>query len=381
MKEDVLQDLPPKVVQDYYCTMSPLQLKLYDSFTNTEEGQHALDIANNQNRSGSTGSLFRSSSKASGSGKTRGGFQSVKYLLALCNHPCLVLTPQHPLYRCVMEDLASGGKEWGVPANCGPGLNDVQLSGKLVALRQLLRDCGFGTDGRYGVDSLDGSIDDDEESADLMSQHRALIFFQTKKMLSLVTEVLRSEFQSVAYLRLDGSVAVQERQQIVTRFNEDPSIDMLLLTTSVGGLGLNLTGADTVIFVEHDWNPCKDLQAMDRAHRIGQRRMVNVYRLITADSIEERIMNLQAFKTHLARALVSQPANSSLAKMDTSHLLDSMATDVANRHDPLIPAATVKSVSGGTDDLDEVADDYANMEDFLTHLPPPSPTSRTTTSS
>lgn len=56
----------------------------------------------------------------------------------------------------------------------------------------------------------------------------------------------------------------------VCRFNNDPSIDVLLLTTHVGGLGLNLTGADTVVFVEHDWNPMRDLQAMDRAHRIGQ---------------------------------------------------------------------------------------------------------------
>lgn len=57
------------------------------------------------------------------------------------------------------------------------------------------------------------------------------------------------------------------------RFNNDPSIDVLLLTTHVGGLGLNLTGADTVVFVEHDWNPMRDLQAMDRAHRIGQVRL------------------------------------------------------------------------------------------------------------
>ena len=62
------------------------------------------------------------------------------------------------------------------------------------------------------------------------------------------------------------------------------------LTTHIGGLGLNLTGADTVIFVEHDWNPSKDLQAMDRAHRIGQKKVVNVYRLITRNTIEEKIM-------------------------------------------------------------------------------------------
>ena len=78
--------------------------------------------------------------------------------------------------------------------------------------------------------------------------------------------------------------------RIFHRFNDDPSIDVLLLTTHVGGLGLNLTGADTVIFVEHDWNPMKDAQAMDRAHRIGQKKVVNVYRLITRGTLEEKIM-------------------------------------------------------------------------------------------
>jgi TATA-binding protein-associated factor len=68
------------------------------------------------------------------------------------------------------------------------------------------------------------------------------------------------------------------------------------MTTAVGGLGLTLTGADVVIFLEHDWNPMRDLQAMDRAHRLGQTRTVNVYRLILRSTIEESIMNLQRFK-------------------------------------------------------------------------------------
>ena len=76
------------------------------------------------------------------------------------------------------------------------------------------------------------------------------------------------------------------------------------MTTAVGGLGLNLTGADTVIFMEHDWNPMKDLQAIDRAHRIGQTRKVNVYRLILMDTLEQNIMSLQRFKKNLANNLI-----------------------------------------------------------------------------
>ena len=91
------------------------------------------------------------------------------------------------------------------------------------------------------------------------------------------------------------------------------------MVDSVGGLGLNLTGADTVIFVEHDWNPSKDLQAMDRAHRIGQTRVVNVYRLITRNTLEEKIMSLQKFKLHTAQTVISSE-NSSMASMATGQV-------------------------------------------------------------
>ena len=124
---------------------------------------------------------------------------------------------------------------------------------------------------------------------------------------------------SVSYLRLDGKVAASQRFALATRFNGDPSVDLMLLTTAVGGLGLNLTGADVVVFLDHDWNPQKDLQAMDRAHRIGQTKVVNVYRLVTATL--EKIMSLQAFKRHLATSVVNQQ-NASLATMNTEQLLD-----------------------------------------------------------
>lgn len=86
-------------------------------------------------------------------------------------------------------------------------------------------------------------------------------------------------------------------------------------------MGLNLTGADTVIFVEHDWNPMKDLQAMDRAHRIGQKKVVNVYRLITRKSLEEKIMCLQKFKLLTANTVVSSE-NASLDTMGTGQIFD-----------------------------------------------------------
>jgi TATA-binding protein-associated factor len=101
----------------------------------------------------------------------------------------------------------------------------------------------------------------------------------------------------------------------------DCLLQVLLLTTHVGGLGLNLTSADTVVFLEHDWNPMKDLQAMDRAHRIGQTRTVNVYRLLMQDTLEQRVMSLQQFKLDVANAVVNSD-NVSMAAMDTGQLLD-----------------------------------------------------------
>ena len=112
-----------------------------------------------------------------------------------------------------------------------------------------------------------------------------------KEMLDMVQDnVLKKLLPCVQFMRLDGGVEATKRQEIVNKFNTDPSYDVLLLTTSVGGLGLNLTGADTVIFVDHDWNPQKDIQAMDRAHRIGQKKVVNVYRIITRGTLEEKIL-------------------------------------------------------------------------------------------
>ncbi|PXF39486.1 putative helicase mot1 [Gracilariopsis chorda] len=92
---------------------------------------------------------------------------------------------------------------------------------------------------------------------------------------------------NVTHMMLDGTVEATRRQSIITRFSADPTIECLSQTTHVGRLGPDLTGADTVMFLEHEWNPTKDLQSMDLAHRLGQKRTVNVYRLITHRTLEE----------------------------------------------------------------------------------------------
>lgn len=101
------------------------------------------------------------------------------------------------------------------------------------------------------------------------------------------------------YVRLDGSTKVEVRQQIVDRFNNDHKIFCFISSTRSGGIGLNLTGADSIVFFDTDWNPAMDKQAQDRCHRIGQTRTVHIYRLITLSTIEENIFKKSIQKREL----------------------------------------------------------------------------------
>ena len=118
--------------------------------------------------------------------------------------------------------------------------------------------------------------------------HRCLIFTQMSKMLDVLESFLC--WHGHSYLRLDGGTPPGERQRLMDRFNSDAFIFCFVLSTRSGGLGINLTGADTVIFYDSDWNPAMDAQAMDRAHRIGQTRDVHIYRLICIATVEENIL-------------------------------------------------------------------------------------------
>eukprot|EP00958_Prasinococcus_capsulatus_P028547 scaffold6922_cov363-Prasinococcus_capsulatus_cf.AAC.5 len=127
--------------------------------------------------------------------------------------------------------------------------------------------------------------------------HRALIFTQMTKMLDVLESFVC--LHGFTYFRLDGTTKPEQRQILMQRYNTDPRIFLFILSTRSGGVGINLTGADTVIFYDSDWNPAMDAQAQDRCHRIGQTRDVHIYRLVTENTIEENILK----KANQKRAL------------------------------------------------------------------------------
>ncbi|XP_028772802.1 chromatin-remodeling ATPase INO80-like [Neltuma alba] len=118
--------------------------------------------------------------------------------------------------------------------------------------------------------------------------HRVLLFAQMTRMLNILEDYMN--YRKYRYFRLDGSTSIQDRRDMVRDFQQRNDVFVFLLSTRAGGLGINLTAADTVIFYENDWNPTMDQQAMDRAHRIGQTKDVTVYRLICKETVEENIL-------------------------------------------------------------------------------------------
>lgn len=135
------------------------------------------------------------------------------------------------------------------------------------------------------------------------NDHRVLLYFQMTRMIDLMEEYLT--YRNYKFVRLDGSTKLEDRRDTVADFQSDRSIFVFLLSTRAGGLGINLTSADTVIFYDSDWNPTIDSQAMDRAHRLGQTRQVTVYRLITRGTIEERIRKRALQKEEVQRVVIS----------------------------------------------------------------------------
>jgi len=159
-----------------------------------------------------------------------------------------------------------------------------------------------------------------------VGHHRVLIFTQMTRMLDVLEAFLN--FHGHIYLRLDGTTRVDQRQVLMERFNNDKRIFCFILSTRSGGVGVNLTGADTVIFYDSDWNPTMDAQAQDRCHRIGQTRDVHIYRLVSEKTVEENILK-KANQKRMLGDLAIEGGNFTTAFFKSSTIKDIFNVDVS----------------------------------------------------
>ncbi|KAM9935589.1 hypothetical protein OXX80_004844, partial [Metschnikowia pulcherrima] len=230
LKKDVEKDLPDKVEKVLKCNLSGLQHVMYQQMIK----HNALFL----------GSQTTGTNNKSG---IRGLNNKIMQLRKICNHPFVF----DEVEDVMNESRMSNDYLW-------------RTSGKFELLDRILPK--FKATG-----------------------HRVLIFFQMTSVMNIFEDFLR--LRDMKYMRLDGSTKAEDRQDMLKSFNHPESeYFCFLLSTRAGGLGLNLQSADTVIIFDTDWNPHQDLQAQDRAHRIGQKNEVRILRLITNDSVEEVIL-------------------------------------------------------------------------------------------
>jgi superfamily II DNA or RNA helicase len=249
LKKDAMQNIPPKTERVVPVELSSIQAEYYRAML-TKNYQVLRNIGRGAGGSGGV--------------QQQSLLNIVMQLRKVCNHPYLI---------------AGTEPEFGTPEF----LHEMRIkaSAKLTLLHMMLR-----------VLRKDG--------------HRVLIFSQMTKLLDILEDYLLGEFGFGTYERVDGSVSVSERQTAITRFNEDKTRFVFLLSTRSCGLGINLATADTVIIYDSDFNPHADIQAMNRAHRIGQSNRLLVYRLVVRASVEERILQLAKKKLMLDQLFVNK---------------------------------------------------------------------------
>ncbi|KAJ4847374.1 Protein PHOTOPERIOD-INDEPENDENT EARLY FLOWERING 1 [Turnera subulata] len=191
--------------------------------------------------------------------------------------------------------------------------------------------------------------------------HRALIFTQMTKMLDVLEAFIN--LYGYTYMRLDGSTQPEQRQTLMQRFNTNPKIFLFILSTRSGGVGINLVGADTVIFYDSDWNPAMDQQAQDRCHRIGQTREVHIYRLISESTIEENILKKANQKRALDDLVIQSGAYNTefFKKLDPMELFSGHKTPMVKNMQKERNHSTSNEVSVSNADV-EAALKYAEDE-------------------
>lgn len=197
----------------------------------------------------------------------------------------------------------------------------------------------------YGVGSKSGKMQVVKALLQLWRDtgHKTLLFAQHRIMLDILERFLNAQ-GGFRLRRMDGTTPIKDRQSMVDEFNRDPNLHVFLLTTKVGGLGVNLTGADRVIIYDPDWNPSTDMQARERSWRLGQKREVMIYRLMTAGTIEEKIYHRQIFKQFLTNKILRDPKQRQTFQLKDLHDLFSLgnANDEATETGGLFKGTEVK---------------------------------------
>jgi SWI/SNF-related matrix-associated actin-dependent regulator of chromatin subfamily A protein 2/4 len=246
LKKEVESQLPEKVEYTIKCELSALQRCLYHAMA-----KNRTLIIENQN----------------GKGGRRALMNKIMQLRKICNHPFL--------FEEIEERLAQSlGHKDGVIN--GPDL--FRVSGKFELLDRILPKLKA-------------------------SGHKILLFCQMTTVMDLLEYYF--SYRSYTYLRLDGTTKADDRCELLKNFNDDNvNCFIFLLSTRAGGVGLNLQRADTVILFDSDWNPHQDQQAQDRAHRIGQKNEVRVLRLMTVNTIEEKILACARYKLNVDEKVI-----------------------------------------------------------------------------
>lgn len=298
LKEDVLKDLPKKSEETIMCPMSGRQAKLYKRLADS----FSRDIKDRTNEVLDDDSSFAVDSDDD----TKKGAGMLMAMRKLANHPLLMLN----LYtKDKLKKMAALMlKE---PTHRDANMNLIYEDMSVMHDFELHKLCkqyksinAFKLDDEYIVDSgkfnhLDKLLSDLKKS-----NQRCLLFSQFTMMLDIMEDYL--DIRGFNYVRLDGATKVSDRINLIDEFNQNNEVLVFLLSTKAGGLGINLTAANVVVIHDIDFNPYNDKQAEDRSHRLGQKKDVVVYKLISSNTIEEGMLNIATEKLKLGKNMSEQ---------------------------------------------------------------------------
>lgn len=222
---------------------------------------------------------------------------------------------QKKVYKTYIDDIKNKIKEKDLTKD------KITIFSYLTKLRQLALDPGILVDGYIGGSGkIDVTVDLINEF--INNNHKILLFSQFTSVLDNIKTIFDAE--GIEYFYLDGSTKASERVSLVNEFNNSNKVKVFLISLKAGGTGLNLTSADVVIHFDPWWNPAIEDQATDRAHRIGQKDIVEVIKLIAKDTIEENIIKLQEDKREIVNSVISDESLNinNISKLTNEEILD-----------------------------------------------------------